>query len=68
MNAYRINNGQKNAIENQPFANNQYFNPVKDINGDWFIFEIEINAAVKNRGWVKAALAEFIPPPITQEI
>ncbi len=62
MNAYRITQGQKTAIENQPFAQNQFFNPVKDINGDWFIFEMEMNSAVKNKGWARATLAEYVAP------
>jgi hypothetical protein len=66
MNAYKITQGQKNSIENQPFAPSQFFNPVQDINGDWFIFEEEMNAAVKNKGWAKATLAEFVPP-VTEE-
>lgn len=60
--AYRITEGQKNAIEKQPFASGQYFNPVQDINGHWFIFEIEMEHCVKNKGWARSMLAEYIPP------
>jgi hypothetical protein len=68
MNAYKITQGQKNAIEKQPFADNQFFNPVQDINGDWFIFEVEMNSAVKNKGWARATLAEYVPPIPTETI
>ena len=44
MNAYKITSGQKNEIENLLLAPSQYFNPVQDINGNWFIFEQEFNA------------------------
>jgi hypothetical protein len=57
MNAYRITLEQKNAIENQLFAPSQFFNPVQDINGDWFIFKQEF----KQCGL--GVLTDFIPPP-----
>lgn len=59
---YKITAGQKNSIENQPFADNQYFNPVQDINGDWFIFEQEMDYCVKNKGWAKQDKVEYVPP------
>lgn len=62
MKMYKITQGQKKAIENQPFAKNQFFNPVQDINGDYFISEVEIEHCVKNRGWQKALLADYVPP------
>jgi hypothetical protein len=67
MKAYKITVEQKNAIEGQPLAPSEYYNPVQDINGDWFIFEIEMNHAVKNKGWAKETLAEYVPPP-TEEL
>jgi len=62
MKAYKITVEQKNEIEDQKSAPAQYFNPVQDINGDWFIFEAEMNSAVKNKGWARAILADFVPP------
>lgn len=59
---YKITQGQKNSIENQKFAPNQYFNPVQDINGDWFIFDAEMEYAVKNKGWAKQPKEEYIAP------
>jgi len=57
MNAYRITLEQKNEIENQSFAPSQFYNPVKDNNGDWFIFEQEFESCGLG------VLTEFIPPP-----
>jgi hypothetical protein len=57
MNAYKITSGQKNSIEIQPFAASQFFNPVQDTNGDWFIFEQEFESCGLG------VLTEFIPPP-----
>lgn len=51
---YVINEGQKNSIEKQSFGSGQYFNPVQDKYGRWFIFETEMDAAVKNKGWAKS--------------
>ena len=61
---YKLNQGQVNAIRNQKFSENTYFNPVQDINGDWFIFEEEMEAAVKNNGWAKQPLVEYVPPVV----
>lgn len=56
MEGYIITLEQKNAIENKPFAQNQFFNPVQDINGDWFIFEQEFESCGLG------VLTDFIPP------
>jgi len=62
MKAYKINKGQKNAIENTMMKSGVYFHPIEDINGDWFIFEIEMDSIVKNKGWKNSLEAEYIPP------
>jgi len=62
---YKINAGQKNAIEQQPFARNKFYNPVQDINGDWFISEIEMNTIVKNKGWKNSLEAIYVTPETT---
>ena len=62
MEAYKINTGQKKAIEKNPFAQNQFFNPVQDINGEWFIGESEINSLIQHQGWKNAMLSEYVPP------
>ena len=59
---YKITAGQLNAIQNQSFGDNQYFNPVQDVNGDWFIFEQEMEYCVKNKGWAKQPMEEYVAP------
>ena len=53
---YKITEAQKNELENQPFSDNQYYNPVQDINGDWFI-SIE-----EYKEYGIGLETEFIPP------
>lgn len=62
MKGYKITQEQRNEISKTPFSEGQYFNPVQDINGEWFIFETEMNYAVKNKGWVRTTITEYIPP------
>ena len=45
-----------------------YFNPVQDINGDWFIFEVEMNSIIINKGWKNALEATYVPPTPTELI
>jgi len=44
MNAYIITITEKNNLEDQNYGRSEKFNPVQDINGNWFIFEQEFNA------------------------
>jgi hypothetical protein len=65
MIGYKLTSEQKNLLVGQEFAPNQYFNPVQDINGDWFIFEGEVNGhvTVQEFFWVKELTpSEFVPP------
>ena len=62
MKGYKINVGQKNAIEHTTMKGGAYFNPVQDINGDWFIFEIEMDSIINNQGWKNALEATYVPP------
>jgi len=57
---------QKDLLIGQWFAPDQYFNPVPDINGDYFIFDIEVNNCINPEFmWVKdLPEAEYIPPII----
>jgi len=68
MEGYKINIGQKTAIVNTSFAMGQYFNPVQDINGNWFIFEIEMQALVINNAFKNATKEEYVPPTPTEII
>lgn len=66
MKSYRITLDQKLQIEKQPFSAVSFFNPVKDINGAWFIFEIEMEAAVLNKSWNRVTLADYVSPISTE--
>lgn len=68
MEGYKINTGQKQAIENTLLAKAHFFYPVEDINGDWFIFEEEMNAVVINGAFKNAAKMEYVPPIQEEEL
>ena len=46
MIGYKLNTQQKDLLIGNKFAPNQYFNPVPDINGDYFIFEGEVQGCI----------------------
>jgi len=61
---YKLTIEQKDLLVGQLFAPASYFNPVQDINGDWFISGQEVSGCV-NSGfqWVTTLPAmEYIPP------
>ena len=64
MQGYKLTTEQKEALQGQQYANNCYFNPVPDINGDHFIFAEEVEHCDKPEfAFVKGLQAsEFIPP------
>lgn len=68
MMMYILTLEQKNELVGQFYAPNSFFNPVQDINGDWFITEQEVNSTVNpDFLWVSnLSLAPFIPPPIPE--
>ena len=55
---------QKNLLIGQKYDDSCYFNPIQDINDNWFISEIEQqNSSLE---WLKAlSTSEFIPKPQT---
>jgi len=59
MEGYKIYNYEKNALVNQTMEGKGKYNPVEDINGDCFIFEIEF----KQCGL--GILTEYVPPTET---
>ena len=69
MIGYKLTSEQKNLLVGQEFAPNQYFNPVQDINGDWFIFEGEVNGhvTVQEFFWVKELTPSEYVAPINNE-
>jgi hypothetical protein len=55
---------QKDLLIGQKCDDSSYFNPVQDINENWFISEIEQQQC--NLEWLKAlSNSEFIPKPQT---
>lgn len=63
MTGYKLTIEQKQQIEGKEFAENQFFNPVQDVNGDWFIFDGEvINCVNSEFEFIKLLQPEkFIP-------
>ena len=54
MIGYKLTTQQKDLLTGQQFAPTQYFNPVQDINGDYFIFEGEVNGCINEEFmWIK---------------
>ena len=70
MEGYKLTAEQKNALQGQQYANNCYFNPVPDINGDYFIFDEEVEHCVNpDFSWAKElTLSDFTPPSVGPEI
>ena len=67
MIGYELTLQQKKLLVGQQFAPDQYFNPVTDINGVYFIFEGEVNGHITNPefDWVKdLEPSEYIAPII----
>lgn len=64
MTGYKLTETQRNLLIGQQFAPDQYFNPVPDINGDYFIFDGEVNGCTnEDYMWVKDLLSsEYIQP------
>jgi hypothetical protein len=66
MIGYKLRTEQSTEISGKLFNDSTAFNPVKDINGDWFIFEGEVeNCTNEEFMWVKELPeAEYVPPII----
>ena len=66
MIGYKLTTEQRDELVGQQFAPDQYFNPVADIDGVYFIFEGEVNGCTKEEFmWVKELpTAEYVPPII----
>jgi hypothetical protein len=56
---YRITEEQANELRGGEFSPNSYYNPVKDINGDWFIFEEEYT-----HSGLQLEPSEYVLPPL----
>lgn len=63
MTGYKLTLEQKNLLVGQQFAPNQYYNPVQDVNGDWFIFQKEVELG--GFDWLRELLeAEYVKTAI----
>jgi K+-transporting ATPase c subunit len=55
---------QKDLLIGQNFTDSSYFNPIQDINGNWFISKIEQQQSSVE--WLKAlSTSEYVPKPQT---
>jgi hypothetical protein len=65
---YKLTIEQKDLLVGQLFAPASYFNPVQDINGDWFITGQEVSGCVNpDFQWVNTLPSmEYTPPPIPE--
>lgn len=69
MIGYKLTAEQAIEISGKLFNESTAFNPVQDINADWFIFEGEINGhiTVADFAWVKTLKpSDYVPPIIEQ--
>lgn len=66
MQGYKLTPEQKTELDGKEYKQGCFFNPVPDANGDYFIFEQEVQGCEKpNYGWVKELeLIDYTP---TQE-
>lgn len=65
MVGYKLTQEQAEIMRTKQFRPNCFFNPIQDINGDWFIFEGEVNGhiTVEEFFWVRdLEPSEFVPP------
>ncbi|MEO2064504.1 MAG: hypothetical protein ABGW97_16090 [Christiangramia sp.] len=56
MNGYKITPEQKDMLQGIEMPNGSLYNPVKDKDGNWFIFDQEFEACGMG------VLSDFIPP------
>ena len=64
MLGYKLTTEQKDLLVGVEYTTDMYFNPIQDVNGDWFIFSIEVNLC--DIAWVKTLPQEDYVPPIIQ--
>lgn len=64
MIGYKLNTEEKNLLIGKQFASDQYFNPVVDKDGVYFIFDGEVEGCVNEEFmWVKELpTADYVPP------
>lgn len=62
MKGYKLTLGQKKAIEKTQFAPGEFFHPVQDALGNWFIFEEEMKRLILNKAFRELNLEEYVLP------
>jgi hypothetical protein len=64
MIGYKLTLEQLELLNGKQYAENSYFNPTQDINGDWFIFESEVKECSNIEfEWVKELTeSKYIAP------
>ena len=69
MIGYKLTLNEKELLSGAAFAPDQYFNPVPDIDGTYFIFEGEVEGCVNIEFmWVKELPTEEYVPPIIKDL
>ena len=63
MRTFKITEGQKNSIMRPKKYHGMDFNPRQDINGEWFIWEVEMRFCMENFGWTPEEAIFIAPPP-----
>ena len=65
---YLLTTQQKDLLVGQYYAPASMFNPVQDVNGDWFISQQEVDQCINPQfDWVKTLPGvEYTPPPIPE--
>jgi hypothetical protein len=65
MIGYKLTPEQKELLVWQYFNDNSQFNPIQDVNGEWFIFDKEVEECTNaNFQWVKDLPQENYIAPI----
>lgn len=62
MRTFQITLGQKESITKPKKYHGINFQPRQDINGKWFIWEVEMRFCMENFGWTPVE-AIFVAPP-----
>ena len=65
MKLYKLTETDAEFLKGKTYSKDMIFNPVQDINGEWFISEEEVKGNTNRRYkdiLSKLELAEFVPP------
>lgn len=68
MIGYILTTEQKDLLIGRQFTQDSYFNPVQDINDNWFIFDQEVDECEpEDLQWVKMLTpSEYIPKVVEE--